>query len=110
MRWTRFLCATAILGLAATPWVHGGGKDGDGLVVDKNAKTVTIAAKVAPRQLPNLKQVYPLEVVATFPAPKGRKAHETVVTFDAKPSDVHKALESLGLVLGKVTTKQGRQA
>jgi len=39
--------------------------------------------------------------VATWPAPKGQKAHETVVVFDVKPSEVHKALESLGLKAGK---------
>jgi len=40
-------------------------------------------------------------VLATWPAPKGNKAHETVVTFDVMPSEVHKALESLGLKAGK---------
>jgi hypothetical protein len=42
-----------------------------------------------------------LEVLATFPTPRGQKAHETVVTFEAKPSDIHKALEQLGLKPGK---------
>ncbi|MCI0639412.1 MAG: YdjY domain-containing protein [Gemmataceae bacterium] len=69
--------------------------------VDKKKKTVTIPCKIAPRMLPNLKQIYPLEVIATLPSPKGQKAHETIVTFEAKPSDVHKALESLGLKPGK---------
>lgn len=78
-----------------------------GVVVDKSTKTVTVAAKVAPRKLPNLKEIYPIEVVATFPAPKGQKAHETVVTFEAKPSDVHKALESLGLKPGKPILGEG---
>lgn len=71
------------------------------IVIDKEKKTVTITCKVAQRKLPTLKQIYPLEVVATLPAPKGQKAHETVVTSDCKPSDVHKALESLGLKAGK---------
>jgi hypothetical protein len=72
------------------------------LVVDKEKKTLTIACTVAPRKLPNLKEIYPLEVVATYPAPKGQKAHETVVCFqNVKPSDVHKALEQLGLKPGK---------
>jgi hypothetical protein len=71
------------------------------LVVDKKAKTVTLACVVAPRKLPNLKQVYPIEVVATHPAPRGQKAHETIVVFDAKPSDIHKALEGLGLKAGR---------
>ena len=72
-----------------------------GLVVDKDAKTVTIDCKIAPRKLPHLKgEIYPLEVIATWPHPKGKKAHETIVTIEAKPSDVHKALESLGLKPG----------
>jgi hypothetical protein len=79
----------------------GGDKAGGGVTIDKEAKTVTITCKVAPRKLPNLKQIYPLEVVACWPAPKGQKAHETIVVFDAKPSEVHKALESLGLKAGK---------
>src|SRR5262245_57621638 len=80
-------------------------KDGkekaDAITVDKEKKTITMACKIAPRKLPNLSEIYPIEVIATLPAPKGQKAHETVVTFDAKPSDVHKAVESLGLKPGK---------
>jgi hypothetical protein len=72
-----------------------------GLAVDKEKRTVTLACRIAPRKLPNLNEVYPVEVVATWPAPKGQKAHETVVEFDIKPSDVHKTLESLGLKPGK---------
>jgi hypothetical protein len=71
------------------------------LVVDKTAQTITIPAKVAPRKLPNLAEIYPIEVVACFSAPKGKKAHETVfVIDDVKPSEVHQALESLGLKPG----------
>src|SRR5262249_58609026 len=35
--------------------------------------------------------------------PGGKKAHETLVPFDSaiKPSDVHKALESIGIKRGK---------
>lgn len=73
----------------------------DAIAIDKEKRTISIAARIAPRKLPNLDQVYPLEVVATYPAPKGQKAHETIVNFDVKPSDVHKALESLGLKPGK---------
>jgi hypothetical protein len=72
-----------------------------GVVVDAAKKTVRVACKIAPRKLANLPEVYPCEVVATWPAPKGQKAHETVVTFDVMPSEVHKALESLGLKPGK---------
>ena len=68
------------------------------VVIDKEKKTVTIPCAVAPRKLPNLNEIYPIEVIATYPAPKGQKAHETVVTFgDIKPSHVHQALEQLGL-------------
>jgi hypothetical protein len=82
--------------LAAQP-----GKDETkGIVVDKEKKTVTIDAKIAPRKLPHLDKIYPLEVIACWPHPKGKKAHETIVTIDVKPSDVHKALEQLGLKAG----------
>lgn len=72
-----------------------------GVTVDAAKKEVRVPCKIAPRKLPNLPEVYPIEVVATLPAPKGQKAHETVVVFDAAPSEVHKALESLGLKPGK---------
>lgn len=78
-----------------------------GLQIDKEKKTVSIPCKIAPRKLPNLSEVYPIEVIATSPAPKGQKAHETVVTFDAAPSEVHKALESLGLKPGKPAKGEG---
>ncbi|HPD15261.1 MAG TPA: PQQ-binding-like beta-propeller repeat protein [Planctomycetota bacterium] len=68
--------------------------------VDKKRRRIEIPAHIAPRKLPNLQEIYPLEVVATFPAPHGQKAHETVVTFEVKPSDIHKALEQLGLKPG----------
>lgn len=71
------------------------------IAVDQEKRTVTIAAVVAPRKLATLNEIYPIEVIATLPAPKGQKAHETVVSFDAKPSEIHKALEQLGLAPGK---------
>jgi hypothetical protein len=77
------------------------GKEVPAITIDKDKKTVTVACKIAPRKLPNLSEIYPIEVIATLPAPKGQKAHETVVTFDAKPSEIHKAVESLGLKPGK---------
>lgn len=85
------------------------GKEGaPGIVVDKDKKTVTIDAKMAPRKLPHLKgEVYPLEVIATWPHPKGKKAHETIVNFEVKPSDVHKALESLGIKPGTPIMGEG---
>jgi hypothetical protein len=71
------------------------------VVVDRKARTVTIDGAVAPRKLPNLSEIYPLEVVGTYPAPRGQKAHETVITFTGiKPSAVHKGLLDLGLKPG----------
>jgi len=68
--------------------------------VDKEKRRITVPCLIAPRKLPSLKDVYPLEVIATYPSPRGQKAHETVVIFNSKPSDVHKALESFGLKPG----------
>jgi hypothetical protein len=73
-----------------------------GVAVDKAKKTVTIDAKVAPRKLPHLKgEVYPIELIACWAHPKGKKAHETVLTIEADPSEVHKGLEQIGLKPGK---------
>jgi hypothetical protein len=74
-----------------------------GIAVDKDKRTVAIDAKIAPRKIddPRYKEIYPIEVIACWAFPKGQKAHETVVTIDVKPSEVHKALESLGLKPGK---------
>src|SRR5271170_2906572 len=78
-------------------------KSSDKIVVDKEKRTITVPARVAPRKIedPRYKEIYPIEVIATFPFPRGKKSHETVVTFEAKPSEVHKALEGLGLKPGK---------
>lgn len=101
MRSTLFrLTALGLALLLGGATLQGGDKT-SGVTVDKQKRTVTIAAKIAPRKLPNLQQIYPIEVIATYPAPKGNKAHETVVTFDAKPSEIHKALTDLGLKAGK---------
>ena len=78
-----------------------------GFSVDPSRGTITIPCKVAPRKLPSLQEIYPLEVVATFPSPRGQKAHETVVSFEVKPSDVHKALEGLGLKPGTPVRGEG---
>ena len=90
----------AALGLWAAA-VAAGQAPPPGFTVDREKKEILIPCRIAPRKLPNLPEIYPIEVVATYAAPKGQKAHETVVNFDAKPSDVHKALESLGLKAGK---------
>ena len=71
------------------------------VTVDKARRRVSIPCKIAQRRLPTLNETYPIEVIATYPPPQGQKAHETVVTFEVKPSDVHQALESLGLKAGK---------
>lgn len=81
-----------------------------GLKVDKEKKTVTIDCRIAPRKLPNLSEVYPIEVIAAWPAPKGQKAHETVVTTEVKPSELHQALVSLGLKPGKPAKGEGAAA
>ena len=80
------------------------------IVIDKQKRTITIPCKIAPRKLPTLSEVYPLEVVATFPAPRGQKAHETVVTFNSLPSEVHKALEGFGLKPGSPARGEGEGA
>jgi hypothetical protein len=80
------------------------------IVVDAQARSVTIACKIAPRKLDNLPQSYPIEVIASLPAPAGKKAHETVITFDVKPSAVHQALEQIGLKPGKPAKGEGAKA
>jgi hypothetical protein len=99
----RSLCLFS-LGALLTAGLAAAAADNEGVVVDKDRRTVTIPAKVAPRIIndPRYKREdgkpYPIEVIACFP--KGQKAHETVVTIDVKPSEVHKALEGLGLKAG----------
>src|SRR5206468_10381781 len=91
------LVALAFLTLTAPA----GAADSTGVTVDKDKRTVAIDAKIAPRKLEYLKgEIYPLEVIACWPHPKGKKAHETVVTIDALPSAVHKGLVELGLKPG----------
>lgn len=97
-------------------WAALGDDAKPGIVVDKDKRTVTIDAKIAPRILndPRYKREdgkpYPIEVIASWPFPKGQKAHETVVTIDVKPSEVHKALESLGLKAGKPAVGESKEA
>lgn len=83
-----------------------------GLTVDADKRLVVIPAKVAPRKLAHLDQVYPIEVIATWAYRDGKKgkAHETVVTTDVLPSEVHKALESLGAKPGKPARGEGAKA
>jgi hypothetical protein len=92
--------------LAAAILLAAGGraedKPGGRVVVDREKGTITIDARIAPRKIddPRYKEIYPIEVIACWPFPKGQKAHETVVTIDILPSEVHKALEELGLKPG----------
>jgi hypothetical protein len=104
----RWRCGAAMLVLSFVS--YGAVSAADGLTVDVEKRTITVACQIAPRKLPNLSEIYPLEVVATYPAPKGQKAHETVVTFDVKPSEIHQALESLGLKAGKPARGEGATA
>src|SRR5205085_1591793 len=98
----RLVCALALCGVAVgQEKKEGEKKTGDVITVDKEKKTITMTCRIAPRKLPNLNEIYPIEVIACWAAPKGQKAHETVVVFDAKPSDIHKAVESFGLKPGK---------
>jgi len=93
------LIFSSVLGLVA---FAGPGQAGD-LHLDKEKRTVTIDCKIAPRKMEDPKFqgiIYPIEVIACWAYPKGQKAHETVVTIDCKPSEVHKALVSLGLEPG----------
>jgi hypothetical protein len=81
------------------------------VVIDREKRTVTVPCAIAPRKLPNLQEIYPIEVVACYPAPQGQKAHETVLTFkDVRPGDVHRALEQLGLKPGKPARGEGQKA
>ena len=103
------LCVFLLAILPVRP-SHAQDKPAEAIKIDKEKKTVTVACKIALRKLPNLSEIYPIEVIASLAAPKGQKAHETVVTFDAKPSDIHKALETLGLKPGKPAKGEGAEA
>jgi hypothetical protein len=103
-------CFAALL--AACPFAFAPAADDKlppGIAVDPEKKTVIVDAKVAPRKLPHLDQVYPIEVIACWgfvkdakPGDKnGKKSHETVVTVDVMPSDVAKAVAMLGVKSGK---------
>ena len=86
----------------------------DGVTLDKDKRLVIVDCKIAPRKIDDPRyqrpcgQPYPIEVIACWPFPKGQKAHETVVTIDIKPSEVHKALESLGLKPGMPVAQEGK--
>jgi hypothetical protein len=97
-------CAFLCLCVYGVPYLNArAAEEKASVVVDKEKRTVTIDAKIAPRKIddPRYEKIYPIEVVACWGFPKGQKAHETVVTIDVKPSEVHKALVDLGLKPGK---------
>ena len=97
----RFAIAFVVLGLVALV-DRSSAQEKKGVAVDVAKKTVTVDAKVAPRKLEHLKgEQYPIELIASWPHPKGKKAHETVLTTDVDPSAVHKGLEQIGLKPGK---------
>jgi len=101
MKWVVFILGIATCSLAWGTMQAQEKKDNPAVVVDEAKKTVSVDAKIAPRKLPNLDQVYPIELIAGWSAPRGKKAHEIVVTVDVDPSEVHKGLEKLGLKPGK---------
>jgi hypothetical protein len=113
---TGLACGVLIVGLAA-PSSGADQKDAPaGIVVDKEKRTIAVDCKIAPRAIddPRYKKPdlpgfdgYPIEVIACWPFPKGQKAHETLVTFDIKPSEIHKALESFGLKAGTPVMGEG---
>jgi hypothetical protein len=94
-----------ILATACALLFVGSGAAADGIAIDKDKKSVSIDARMALRKLPKLDQIYPIEVIACWAHDRkegpGQKAHETVVTIDVMPSEVHKALEYVGLKPGK---------
>jgi hypothetical protein len=96
----RLLIAFAFLVLIA-PVAKPGSKQGSGVEIDKEKRLIKIDAKIAPRKLPHLSKIYEIEVIACWAHPKGKKAHETIVTIEAKPSVVHKGLVAMGLKPGK---------
>jgi hypothetical protein len=102
LRLKRLLLAT-LLGVLVCETAWTADQDAGGVTADKEKRVVLIDAKIAPRKIndPRYTQIYPIEVIACWPFPRGQKAHETVVTIEAKPSAVHKALVDLGLSPGK---------
>jgi hypothetical protein len=105
---------TALLALGICLVARAAEKDAPaGIRVDREKRTVSIDCKIAPRKMEDPKFqgiIYPIEIIACYPYPKGQKAHETVVTIDVKPSDVHKALEDLGLKAGKPVSGQTKES
>jgi hypothetical protein len=98
----RVLILAALAGLLPATAQTGGKKADGGVTVDREKRLIRIDARVAPRKIndPRYKQIYPIEVIACWPFPRGQKAHETVVTIEARPGVVHDALLKFGLKPG----------
>jgi hypothetical protein len=101
LKWLVFVVGIVICSTATESMVAQEKKEKGNVTIDEAKKTVSVDAKMAPRKLPNLDQVYPIELIAGWPAPRGKKAHEIVVSVDVDPSEVHRGLEKLGLKPGK---------
>jgi hypothetical protein len=100
-------CLAFALGLVLC--VHAASaQDNPGVTVDAAKRIVVVDARVAPRKV--LDQIYPIELVAGWGHPKGKKAHEIVVSIDVNPSEIHKGLEQLGLKPGKPARGEGAKA
>jgi len=97
----RMCIVFALLGMGIDAAAQPATQPAAAMTIDKATRTIIIPARIAPRKLDYLKEIYPIEVIACWPHPRGKKAHETVVTVDVVPSEVHKALESLGLKPGR---------
>jgi hypothetical protein len=103
-RFHEFAAILSVLFMASLTGLKAGKDEASGVHVDKVKRTVTIDARIAPRKMDDPKfqgKIYPIEVIACWPYPIGQKAHETVVTIEARPSAVHKALVELGLKPGQ---------
>ena len=87
---------TAIICLGAGAGAGGGRR---GILVDRKRARVIVDVEIAPRKLPHLKQIYPIEVMVA--GAEGKKAHETVLISEVSPLQVHRALEELGLEAGR---------
>jgi hypothetical protein len=107
-----FLIFSLALAWLHFSWVEAADKAG-GVVIDKEKRTIMVDCKIAPRVMEDPKfqgKTWPVEVIACYPYPKGQKAHETVVTIEVKPSEVHQALESFGLKPGMPVRGEAKNA
>src|SRR5260370_12056439 len=95
MRLRRFLAIVLLTSLmGGAPFPTADDKPVPGIVVDKENRTITVDAKIAPRKIddPRYKEIYPIEVLACWPVPKSQKTHQTVLTIEPTPSAIDKRL------------------